>query len=86
MRSKWVIWAKAQTVKGGPIRSVLNAIADHANAEGKCFPSIVRLSAVTGFSTRTVQNKLSELEVLGLLKREIGGGWVAKGKGRSNGF
>ena len=86
MRSKWVIWAKAQTVKGGPLRSVLNAIADPANAEGECFPSIARLAEVTGFATRTVQNKILELEVLGLLKREIGGGWVAKGKGRSSRF
>lgn len=86
MRSKWVIWAKAQTVKGGPLRSVLNAIADHANAEGECFPSIARLAEVTGFATRTVQNKIVELEALGLLKREIGGGWVAKGKGRSSRF
>jgi hypothetical protein len=86
MRSKWVIWAKAQTVKGGPLRSVLNAIADHANADGECFPSIARLAEVTGFATRTVQNKIVELEALGLLKREIGGGWVAKGKGRSSRF
>lgn len=85
MRSRWVLWAKAQQHVQSPAAvAVLLEIADHANATGECFPSIARIATATRLHERTVQRQIGELERLGLLKREIGGGWIAKGKGRTN--
>jgi hypothetical protein len=48
---------------------VLVALADHANAEGLCWPSIARLCSRTGLSERAVRNALNLLEVRGELHR-----------------
>ncbi len=86
MRSKWVVWAAKQTVGSRGARVILHALADHSDPDGNCFPSVGRLAEQTLYSVRAVQGKLKELEGLGLLKREVGGGWIAKGRGRPNRF
>jgi hypothetical protein len=42
-------------------RSILRLLSDHANAEGDCFPSIRRLSALSGIRPNTVLDVLDEL-------------------------
>jgi DNA-binding Lrp family transcriptional regulator len=61
---------------------VLLALADWANDEGLCWPSINRLAVKTGATSRSVQRLIRQLEELGLVKREevVGKGnryWIA---------
>lgn len=86
MRRDWRVWAASQKVRKASQRAVLTALADQADATGACFATIAELAEASACATRTVQNKLNELEALGLVRREIGGGWIAKGIGRANGF
>jgi hypothetical protein len=51
----------------GPKKAVLIALADHADADGKCWPSIARLVQFSGFGERAVRMALRELEQIGLL-------------------
>ena len=55
---------------------VLLALADWANEDGKCWPSIAKIAAKTGCGERTVQRALREAENRGLLTRHEN-----KGKG-----
>ena len=49
---------------------VLLALADWANDEGLCWPSINRLAVKTGISGRSVQRLIRQLEDLNLVRRE----------------
>lgn len=55
---------------------VLLALADWANEDGKCWPSIAKIAAKTGCGERTVQRALREAETRGILARHEN-----KGKG-----
>lgn len=55
---------------------VLLALADWANEDGKCWPSISKIASKTGCGERTVQRALREAETRGLLIRD-----EVKGKG-----
>ena len=48
---------------------VLLALADHANDEYTCFPSVRHLSEKTNLSRRTIQRAIKTLEKQGLIKR-----------------
>jgi DNA-binding transcriptional ArsR family regulator len=79
MLKDWMNWAYSQaTVTSCPMLAVLLAIVTHADAAGFCRPSIARLSSLTRLDPRTVQRQIRALEVAGLLRREIGGGWMHK--------
>jgi DNA-binding MarR family transcriptional regulator len=54
-------------------RLVLLALADHANDEAVCWPSIKKLSDHTCLSIRGVQYAIRNLEAAGLLKIKAGG-------------
>ena len=60
-------------------RLVMLALADHADDEGKCYPSIMRLCDRTGLSERAVQTNVKKLTEAGYLAVYIGGG-----KGNAN--
>lgn len=60
-------------------RLVMLALADHANDEGVCYPSISRLCLRTGMKERTVQTHIRELEADGYLSRDMN-----KGRSGSN--
>jgi biotin operon repressor len=60
-------------------RLVMLALADHADDEGKCYPSILRLCERTGLSERAVQTNVKKLTEAGYLAVHIGGG-----KGNAN--
>jgi hypothetical protein len=49
---------------------VLLALADWAQDDGRCWPSIAKVAAKSGVSERTVQRMLREAEKAGLLKRK----------------
>ena len=49
---------------------VLLALADWANEEGLCWPSINRLASKTGIAGRSVQRLIRQLEELNLVRRE----------------
>jgi hypothetical protein len=55
------------------------ALADHADDEGRCYPSVARIAQRTGLSGRAVQTNIRSLIELGYIKVTIGGG-----KGNSN--
>lgn len=57
----------AEMTKGSLLR-ILLALADHADTEGNgAFPSQKRLCALTGYSRRTIQHGLHDLEASGLI-------------------
>ena len=47
-----LVWKLPEEV-GSTCRLVLLALADHADADGKCWPSYARLMSMTGLSRRT---------------------------------
>lgn len=55
-------------------RLILLSLADHANDEGVCYPSVARLVRRTGLSERAVQTAIRRLEEAGRLKIERGSG------------
>ncbi len=86
MRSNWMLWAWSQeSVTSCPTKAVLLALADHADDAGFCRPSIERLSKLACLDPRTVQRQLKALEGLGLIRREIGGGWMTKSGAKNEG-
>lgn len=50
---------------------VLLALADCANDDGECWPSIATLKRKTGAGERTIQRSINALEAAGVLKRVI---------------
>jgi pyocin large subunit-like protein len=46
---------------------VLITIAKHADERLQCWPSVSRISSLTGLSSRTVQRKVAELKKMGVL-------------------
>ena len=64
-----VAWAFAQEVTPAGRKFVLVALANHADAEGRCFPSQKRLAFMTGQSVRAVRDHLAALEEAGLITR-----------------
>lgn len=53
---------------------VLLSLADHANDEGICYPSIGRLEKRTGMKERGLQNVIKRLVEKGFLHREMNAG------------
>lgn len=69
MGYKAVEWAYAQTVGNASAKSVLVALAEHADASGRCFPSKQRIATMTETSRATVARALALLEAQELIKR-----------------
>lgn len=55
-------------------RLVMLSLADHADDDGVCYPSIARLCKRTSMSDRGVQKVLTRLQERGFLRVEIGAG------------
>jgi DNA-binding MarR family transcriptional regulator len=60
-------------------RLIMLSLADHANDEGLCYPSISRLCQRTGLKERAVQKNIKELIAEGYIHRDMN-----KGKSGSN--
>lgn len=57
----------SKTTKRSAKRLVLLALADRANKENTCFPSIARVVKDTGMDRKTVMNTINDLISLGLI-------------------
>jgi len=57
----------SKTTKRSAKRLVLLALADRANKENMCFPSIARVVKDTGMDRKTVMNTINDLITLGLI-------------------
>lgn len=75
-------WAWEQPVSKSTNKLVLLALADHANADGECWPSMKRIAERSDISPRQVSRAINELVELGLIekanRRRFGGqyrGW-----------
>lgn len=55
-------------------RLIMLALADHADDDGRCYPSMARLSQRTGLSERAIQTNVKNLTDAGYLKVITGGG------------
>lgn len=62
-------WAKRQRVRT-TCRVVLNALADRADKDNKCWPSQATLATDTGLAVRTVRLVLAEMEAAGVIARQ----------------
>lgn len=56
-------------IPNGPAKSVLVILASHVNMDGLCYPSLARLSELSGFSPRTVQRSIDWCAANGLIIR-----------------
>lgn len=73
MSMKAVLWAlydvPQEKLRGAALR-ILLVLADHADTRGNgAYPSQKRLCALTGYSRRTVQETIKDLEAEGLIHR-----------------
>ena len=57
----------SKTTKRSAKRLILLALADRANKENTCFPSIARVVKDTGMDRKTVMNTINDLITLGLV-------------------
>lgn len=64
-------WALTQSQSGPTGRLVLLALAYHANAKGRAWPSVPTLARETALNRGTVQRALRDLEDLGELTVEL---------------
>jgi hypothetical protein len=62
-------WAWTQQITPSQ-KIVLLSLADRADEEGYCYPSIKRLELDCSMTRRTIQRNLSELETLKLIERK----------------
>ena len=71
MSVQGMTWALAQRIVKEPTaRHVLLCLANYVGSKGEgAFPSVATLAEDTGLSTRTVQNKLRELEAMQVIQR-----------------
>lgn len=65
---EWAMYDVPAEIAKGSLLRILLALADHADTEGRgAFPSQKRLCALTGYSRRTIQHGLHDLEASGLI-------------------
>lgn len=63
-------WAWGQTAPTSTAKLVLVALADHANADGECWPSMGSVAELAQCSTRQVARCVESLEASGLVSRK----------------
>jgi hypothetical protein len=66
------VWESSNTA--GTKRLMMVALADHANDEGYCYPSVIRLAVKCNCTERNAQILLRELEDTGELTVEVSAG------------
>lgn len=62
-------WAWQQPVAKAATKLVLLALADHANPDGECWPSMKRIAERSDISPRHVSRAINELVDLGLVEK-----------------
>lgn len=76
-----IAWALKQQVGSSSGKCLLLVLANYADEKGTCFPGQKRLAKETEQSVDSVQRRLKDLEMLGLISRERRGG---RGAGRAS--
>lgn len=69
MSVRALTWSFNLLLRDMAAKGVLNALADHADEEGRCWPSIGRLALCTGCDEKTARRALGRLVELGLVER-----------------
>lgn len=62
-------WAWEQSCPNPTAKLVLMALADHANGDGECWPSMKRVAEITGVSARQISTHIKDLEALGYVTK-----------------
>ena len=62
-------WSFQLPLRGLAVKGVLNALADHADPQGRSWPSVDRLALYAGCDVKTARKALRDLEAMGALKR-----------------
>lgn len=70
-------WAFALRMTDASAKAVLIALANHADDEGKCWPSAERLELFTALADRTVRGALHRLSTMGAIALQIRPGRAA---------
>jgi hypothetical protein len=71
----------------GAARLVLNVLAFYASADGSnCFPGIERIAAMARLSERGAFKAIKDLEALGEVQHEKGGGRLPNGRPKTNNY
>lgn len=70
MSSIATTWAWSQADLNSSAKIVLLALADHADENYSCYPSVARIMELTNLSERTVRNVISDLAANGFIKIE----------------
>lgn len=75
MSAEWrdAVWKDAKLLAGSDLLVML-VIAEHANGDGVCWPSVERIAERARLSVRQTQRILSRLEIFGYLERDYTGG------------
>jgi len=63
-------WSFNMLLRDMAAKGVLNALADHADEGGRCWPSVARLALCTGCDEKTARRALGRLVEMGLVERE----------------
>ena len=74
-------WAWEQDCPNPTAKLVLMALADHANSDGECWPSMKRVAELTGISARQVSTHISNLEQLGYVTKGVRRRWEGQLRG-----
>lgn len=69
MSVKMIGWAWDVRVDNPTRKLVLVALADHANGDGVCWPSMQKIAALAECSVKSVQRHIDALEEMGVLTR-----------------
>jgi len=62
-------WAWRQNTPSASAKLVLMALADHANGDGYCWPSMGRVGSMAGISSKQVATHIRALAALGLVEK-----------------
>lgn len=62
-------WAWSQKVDLPSIKLVLLALADHADKQGRCWPSVERIGDMTGLSQPTIWRAMTTLTDMGMVQQ-----------------
>lgn len=70
MSVRALTWSFTLPLQDMAAKAILHALADHADEEWKCWPSLERLALFAGCSESTARRALHRVEMLGIVARE----------------
>lgn len=70
MSVKALTWSFNLCLQDMAAKAVLHALADHADENGRCWPSLGRIARFAGCSESTARRALQRVEALGIVRRD----------------